>query len=119
VSDPAPHHFTERYVGVFHIQQEASHVVGDAPERPVARDSSPPGYWFSPTMPAPPPARERREWWQLLLGVPVVLSLLTPLYNRTEPRLLGWPFFYWGQLAFVMLSIVVVTFVYQVTKVRR
>ncbi|MFD4975609.1 DUF3311 domain-containing protein [Streptomyces sp. NPDC058424] len=31
--------------------------------------------------------------------------LLAPLYMRTEPRLLGWPFFYWYQFAWVLLVV--------------
>jgi hypothetical protein len=45
----------------------------------------------------------------------VVLPLFTPLYNRIEPRFVGMPFFYWFQLAFTGLDVVVVTVVYQVT----
>jgi uncharacterized membrane protein len=56
--------------------------------------------------------------WHLLLVVPVVLPLAIPLYNRTDPTLFGIPFFYWCQIAFSALSIVVVTVVYQATKHR-
>jgi Protein of unknown function (DUF3311) len=56
--------------------------------------------------------------WHWLLWLPVVLPLITPLYNRVEPRWAGIPFFYWFQLSFVALDIAVVTFVYQVTKRR-
>jgi hypothetical protein len=56
--------------------------------------------------------------WHWLLWLPVVLPLITPLYNRVEPRWWGIPFFYWFQLSFVGLDIAVVTFVYQATKRR-
>jgi hypothetical protein len=56
--------------------------------------------------------------WHWLLWLPVMLPLITPLYNRIEPRWWGIPFFYWFQLSFVGLDIAVVTFVYQATKRR-
>ncbi len=57
--------------------------------------------------------------WHWLLAVPVVLPLLTPLYNRTEPNLLGLPFFYWAQLALSGLSILITSVVYLATRPRR
>jgi hypothetical protein len=56
--------------------------------------------------------------WHWLLWLPVLLPLITPVYNRVEPRWAGVPFFYWFQLSLVALDITVVTFVYQVTKRR-
>ena len=47
------------------------------------------------------------------------MPLLVPLYNRMEPRLLGLPFFYWYQLACVLLAIVIVVGVHQLTKGRK
>ena len=75
-------------------------------------------YWFASTW-VPPTTTERGGHWHLLLLAPVALSLLTPLYNRIEPRLAGIPFFYWGQLAFVVIGIAVTVFVYRVTRVGR
>jgi uncharacterized membrane protein len=63
------------------------------------------------------PTRRRGMNWLIL--IPTVLPLLVPLYNRDTPRLFGLPFFYWYQLACVLLAIVVVTFVYVMTKGRR
>jgi hypothetical protein len=54
-----------------------------------------------------------------LLLIPTVMPMLVPLYNRVEPTLFGLPFFYWYQLVCVFVMIIVVTFVYQVTKGRR
>lgn len=62
--------------------------------------------------------KARRGRWQWLLCVPLVLPLLTPVYNRIEPRLFGVPFFYWYQLALVGVDIVVITVVYQTGKGR-
>jgi uncharacterized protein DUF3311 len=58
----------------------------------------------------------RRNHWYWLLLVPIVVPLLVPLYNRTEPRLFGFPFFYWCQLAFVALAIVVTSVVRVLTR---
>jgi hypothetical protein len=60
-----------------------------------------------------------RSRWHWLLILAVVMPLLTPLYNRVQPRLFGLPFFYWSQMAFVALAAGVTTAVYQATKKRR
>jgi hypothetical protein len=41
----------------------------------------------------------------LLLLIPCVLALLVPFYNSIEPRLLGFPFFYWFNLLLVPVSV--------------
>ena len=38
----------------------------------------------------------------ILLLVPLVALLWVPSYTRVEPRLFGFPFFYWYQLAWVL-----------------
>jgi hypothetical protein len=38
----------------------------------------------------------------LLLLAPVVALLWVPSYTRVDPRLFGFPFFYWYQLAWVL-----------------
>lgn len=53
--------------------------------------------------------------WNLLLLVPL-LVLLTPLFNSDEPRLLGFPYFYWLQFLFIPLDVVCVAVVYFTTK---
>jgi hypothetical protein len=84
------------------------------PGAPSAPHPAPP-----PPPPPPGPADRRRPGrWHWLLWIPLVLPILTPLYNRTEPRLLGIPFFYWYQLALVFVDIAVITVVYQATKDR-
>jgi Protein of unknown function (DUF3311) len=49
--------------------------------------------------------RGDRDPWNWLLAVPVVIPLLTVLYNRDEPRLAGFPAFYWLQLVFIALGV--------------
>lgn len=60
-----------------------------------------------------------RSPWNWLLVIPIVVPLLVPLYNRVEPTLFGWPFFYWGQLfLFIALGVITTSIVYQKTKSR-
>ena len=59
-----------------------------------------------------------RSGWNWLLVPAIVIPLLVPLYNRVEPTLFGWPFFYWGQLAFIALGVATTSIVYQKTKTR-
>ncbi len=60
-----------------------------------------------------------RSPWNWLLLPAIVIPLLVPLYNRVEPTLFGWPFFYWGQLAFIALGVATTSLVYQKTKTRK
>jgi hypothetical protein len=68
-------------------------------------------------MPSGSPAHPALRWskWNLLLLVPL-LVLVTPLYNGDEPRLFGFPFFYWLQFLFIPLGAVCVAVVYVKTK---
>ena len=56
--------------------------------------------------------------WYWLLIVPVVVPLLTFVYNRVEPQLFGFPLFYWLQLAYVFLGCAVCWIVYRKTRNR-
>jgi hypothetical protein len=60
-----------------------------------------------------------RSPWNWLLFVPIVVPLLTPIFNADSPRLFGLPRFYWLQLAFIVLGVTTTTVVYQMTKKRR
>jgi hypothetical protein len=66
---------------------------------------------------ARPARRGRSGYW--LLTVPTLAPLLTPLYDRTDPKLWGMPFFYWYQMACVVLSLVILTGVYLAGRTRR
>jgi uncharacterized membrane protein YhdT len=57
----------------------------------------------------------RGSSWNLVLLVPL-LVLVTPLYNSDEPRLYGFPLFYWLPVVFIPLSVICVALVYQKTK---
>jgi len=45
----------------------------------------------------------RRGWYALLL-LPFAGTLVPALYNRSTPPLFGLPFFYWYQLAWVLVT---------------
>ena len=62
------------------------------------------------------PRRSDRSPWNWLLLVPIVVPLLVPLYNATDPTFLGWPRFYWLQLAFVVLGVATTALVYRMTR---
>jgi hypothetical protein len=60
--------------------------------------------------------RTDRSPWNWLLLVPIVVPLLTPIYNHDLPRLFGFPAFYWLQFAFILLGVVTTSVVYRMTK---
>ncbi len=62
--------------------------------------------------------RTDRSPWNWLLLIPIIVPLVTTLYNAKDPAVLGFPRFYWLQLAFVLLGVLVTTLVYQVTRDR-
>jgi hypothetical protein len=56
-----------------------------------------------------------RAWYWLLLIPPVGL-LIPPIYNHEDPTLIGIPFFYWYQLAWVPISVAITALVYVKTR---
>jgi hypothetical protein len=62
------------------------------------------------------PARTDRSPWNWLLLIPIVLPLLTVIFNSQSPTLFGFPRFYWLQLAFIIVGVATTTLVYQMTK---
>ena len=53
-----------------------------------------------------------RFWPRLLFLIPVAVVLWVTFYNRIEPELGGIPFFYWYQLAWVLIAACIVLGVY-------
>jgi hypothetical protein len=53
-----------------------------------------------------------RYWPRFLLVIPFGLVAWVPAYNRLEPTLGGIPFFYWYQLAAIIVGAFVVLTVY-------
>jgi hypothetical protein len=65
--------------------------------------------------PVPAPRTDRSPWnWLLIL--PIVLPVLTPLFNFDSPRLWGFPAFYWLQFAFILVGVATTSVVYQMTR---
>src|SRR3954454_1759380 len=62
------------------------------------------------------PHRSDRSPWNWLLLVPIIVPLLVPLYNATDPTIFGWPRFYWLQLLFVALGVATTALVYRMTR---
>lgn len=60
--------------------------------------------------------RLRNKTWLWLLILPWIGVLWVPFYNRIEPTLWDFPFFYWYQLLWVLISAVITAVVYVKTK---
>jgi Protein of unknown function (DUF3311) len=75
--------------------------------------TTPPG---GPVTEGVAPHRSDRSPWNWLLLVGIVLPLLVPIYNRVEPTLFGWPFFYWFQLLLVGVGVITTVIVYRATR---
>ena len=52
--------------------------------------------------------------WLLLL--PLVLTLFPPIYNSIDPTIGDIPFFYWYQMAAIVVSVVITLLVYRKTR---
>ena len=50
---------------------------------------------------------------KILLLVVFVITLAVPFFNRTEPTLFGFPFFYWYQMAAVPVSSLLIYVVFR------
>jgi len=57
----------------------------------------------------------KRRWYWLLL-VPFAATLFPPLYAHAAPALFGFPFFYWYQILWIVISALIVWVVYQATR---
>ena len=84
-------------------------------------DSAPDSAAESAPEPAPVSVTEQQRRsdhsrWNWLLLIPIVLPLLTPLYNFDSPRLFGFPAFYWLQFSFILVGVGTTSLVYQMTR---
>jgi hypothetical protein len=52
----------------------------------------------------------------VLLIAPFAVYLAVPSYARVKPRLAGFPFFYWWQLVWVILTAVFIGLAYLLTR---
>ena len=62
------------------------------------------------TQPDPVP---RRHWLRILFVLPFIAMLWVPSYNRVTPELFGFPFFYWYQLLWVVISAALAGIIYK------
>ncbi len=64
-------------------------------------------------MPSQTPRSSRVRYLpRLLLLIPFAALIWVPSYNRLEPALAGVPFFYWYQLAWILIGAALVVLVY-------
>jgi hypothetical protein len=61
-------------------------------------------------------AQPSARHWRWLLLLPWIAMIWVPSYNRVEPQLWGFPFFYWYQLLWVLISAVITALVYYMTR---
>jgi len=69
---------------------------------------------------ARPPAPPSRGLWALIcviLAPAVILPLWVGLYDKDEPRLGGWPFFFWFQMALILVSAVLTVIAFGLSRV--
>ena len=62
----------------------------------------------------PPGPREARWTWLLL--IPLIGTLIPPIYNSEDPTLIGIPFYYWYQMAWIPISVICTIMVYRRTR---
>ena len=67
---------------------------------------------------APPPKRETGRGWYWLLLLPFFGTFFPWIYNTRDPELIGIPFFYWYQMAWVPISVALTVLVYRATTKR-
>ena len=61
-------------------------------------------------------ARSDHSHWNWLLLIPLFATLYPPVYNRIKPAVFDIPFFYWYQLAAIVLSVIVTLLVFRKTR---
>jgi hypothetical protein len=54
--------------------------------------------------------------WNWLLLLPLIATLIPPLFNRDSPELFSIPFFYWYQLAAIAIGVGSTLIVYRITR---
>jgi uncharacterized RDD family membrane protein YckC len=52
------------------------------------------------------------RWWRWLLVLPFIALLWVPFYNSVEPTLGGFPFFYWYQFLWLLITSGLIIFLY-------
>jgi hypothetical protein len=62
--------------------------------------------------------RGNRSWYWLLV-LPLLGTLIPPIYDSADPKLIGIPFFYWYQMLWILISVACTTAVYRKTRGER
>jgi hypothetical protein len=60
-----------------------------------------------------PGQEPRRHWLRILFALPFIAMLSVSSYNRVTPELFGFPFFYWYQLLWVIVSAALAGIIYK------
>lgn len=70
--------------------------------------------------PTPPrPSTSSRGTWILICALllpAVAVPLMVPLYDRPDPTLFGFPFYYWFQMAMIPMAVVLTVIAYYLAK---
>jgi hypothetical protein len=62
------------------------------------------------------PVNERNKGWYWLFLLPFFGVFLPWIYNTNDPEFIGIPFFYWYQMLWVPLTVILTVFVYIQTR---
>ena len=62
------------------------------------------------------PKRKSRAAWNWLLLLPAIGLAFPAVYSRHAPELFGFPFFYWYQIAWILISALLTAVVYFATE---
>ena len=65
----------------------------------------------------PTKPKANRKWWMLPLVLPYLALCFPQLYARATPAFFGFPFFYWYQFLWVILTSTILALVYRKLKV--
>ena len=66
-----------------------------------------------------PPERKAAPGWYLWLVIPLIGTLIPPIYNTKDPTLIGIPFFYWYLLVWVVGAVLCTVIFYRGTRGER
>ncbi len=56
----------------------------------------------------------RATWARLLLLAPFIAVLWVPFYNKLEPVIWGFPFFYFYQMAWILICAAIIGLIYKI-----
>jgi hypothetical protein len=67
-----------------------------------------------------PTGRSSTGLWVAIIVIlvpPVVVPLWVPLYDKTDPTLWGFPFFYWFQFAMILMAAALTVIAYVISQI--